>query len=244
MEITKREIIASISILAILLIIGTLISDAINDHISDKNAKYTKALKIDDANLFKYAMKTGTGNAFVEGEMQTIEPVTFDDIKEEYLFIKKVTEKYTRHTRTVTYKVNGKMRTRTEVYWTWDTIHVYRKQAKEVTFLGSKFNSNQFDLPESHYITTVPGGFHLRYKYYGLEPQFKATIFCNLKDNNISKGKNKVDVMKDKTKEEAYEQCVSDSKASLILFWLIWIVLSAGLIYQFVYAENDWLNKD
>lgn len=43
-KITKREILASISIIAVLLLIGFIISGKISDHAMDKNEKYNKAV--------------------------------------------------------------------------------------------------------------------------------------------------------------------------------------------------------
>ena len=45
-EITKREILASISIIAIFLLIGVLISGKISEHQIEENEKYNKAVKI------------------------------------------------------------------------------------------------------------------------------------------------------------------------------------------------------
>ena len=63
-EITKREILASVSIIAVLLLIGFIISGKISDHLMDKNEKYNKAVKIEDQELFEYGMRTDIGNAF------------------------------------------------------------------------------------------------------------------------------------------------------------------------------------
>lgn len=51
-EITKREILASISIIAVLLLIGFVISGKISNYILDRNEKYNKAVKIEDSGLF------------------------------------------------------------------------------------------------------------------------------------------------------------------------------------------------
>lgn len=62
MEITKREVIASVSILAILLIIGFVISGFIADAENDAISRYRKALKINnDPKVFEYAMSTNVG---------------------------------------------------------------------------------------------------------------------------------------------------------------------------------------
>ena len=44
-EITKREILASISIIAMMLLIGFVISGRISNYILDRNEKYNKAIK-------------------------------------------------------------------------------------------------------------------------------------------------------------------------------------------------------
>ena len=51
MEITKREVLASISIIAVMLLIGFLISGEISNSIMDDNEKYNKAVKIKDEDL-------------------------------------------------------------------------------------------------------------------------------------------------------------------------------------------------
>lgn len=74
-EITKREILASISIIAVLLLIGFIISGKISDHLIDKNEKYNKAVKIKEQDLFEYGMRTDIGNAFVYGDLEAFDTV-------------------------------------------------------------------------------------------------------------------------------------------------------------------------
>lgn len=62
-EITKREILASISIIAVMLLIGVLIASKISEYQMDKNEIYNKALKIESQDLFQYGMDTNAGNA-------------------------------------------------------------------------------------------------------------------------------------------------------------------------------------
>ena len=76
MEITKREIIASIAIVAIMCVIGFFISDKITDYENDKNAEYQKAIHIEDSELFQYGMNTNIGNAFVYGDLEAVDTVT------------------------------------------------------------------------------------------------------------------------------------------------------------------------
>lgn len=241
MEITKREVIASISILAILLIIGTLISGKISDAISDNNAIYNKAVKITDKELFSHAMNTNTGNAFVEGELIALDPVTYPDIRGEYLEIERIEEHYVRKTKTVTYTDSkGKTQTRTETYWEWDEMNRESKVSERVQFLGHEFKSNKFDLPYKDYLTTVKKSGSVRFKYYTSPVKIdKATIFTYLADKGL-KSDSKITIYPNQSIQEVHEDLTSDFP--LVLFWIIWIPLSLFIIYYFYEADNDWLN--
>lgn len=98
-EITKREILVSVSIVAIMLLIGVLIAGKISDYQLDKNEKYNKAIKIESQELFEYGMRTNAGNAFVYGDLKAVDTVTYPGIGGEYIYIEKVKERYTMHTR-------------------------------------------------------------------------------------------------------------------------------------------------
>ena len=143
-EITKREILASISIVAVMLLIGVLISAKISEHQMDKNEIYNKAVKIESQELFQYGIDTNVGNAFVYGDLKAVDTVTYPEIGGEYMSVEKVKERYTRHTRTVTKTrtVNGKSQTytETEVYWTWDAVDRWSEHCNKVTFLDIEFD--------------------------------------------------------------------------------------------------------
>ena len=164
-EITKREIIASICIIAVMILFGVLISEKISEYHMDANEKYNKAVKIESTDLFQYGMDTNVGNAFVYGDLVAVDTVTYPEINGEYMYVKKVKERYTMHTRTVTYKdASGKTKTRTETYWSWDYACSEDKQCNEVTFCGITFNSEKFNIPDSSHIDTIKKSSHVRYK--------------------------------------------------------------------------------
>lgn len=235
MEITNREIIASISILAIMLILGFFISDKIQTSKQDGVAKYSKAVKIKEEDIFSYSMRTNVGNAFVEGELKALEPVSFEDIKGDYLKVDRVQERYTMHTRTVTTTVNGKSSTRIETYWTWDVINRDSKTSPTVNFLGIDFDTSKFNLPDTEYIDTVSDGHNLRSKYYGYPVTSDVTIFSNLKDDTIS------DNTTVYTSNMATTVETLTSYPPPIMFWVIWTIITFFIIYLFCYLDNDWL---
>lgn len=239
-EITKREILASISIIAVMLLIGVLIAGRISDWELDRNEKYNKAIKIKTQDLFEYGMRTNVGNAFVYGELEAVDTVTYPELDSVYMYVEKVKERYTKHTRQVahTRTVNGKTQTyyTTKTYWTWDRVGSEELMCREISFLGHIFPSEKIDLPGTEYIDTIKESGHIRYKYYGVGVSFTGTIFANLKDETIS---NNTPFYENKSIEETLEHLESDS--ILIIFWIFWIVLIGFCVYGFYYIDNEWL---
>lgn len=238
--ITKREILFSIVIIALMLTIGFVLSDKINDNVLNKYKEYDTALQIDnDAEMFKYAMKTNLNNAFVYGELRAIDPVTYEEIEGEYSYIEKVEEHYTIHTRTVTKTrtVNGKTQTYTEVetYWSWDVVDSQEKHSNIISFLGVNFDYGTIHFPNPNYITTLDGGYHVRFCYYGSPVCCNGTVFGRLHDNTIS------DVIFYNGLSITDTISKLESGMEIVLFWVSWITLIIGLVVWFYYKENNWL---
>ena len=240
-EVTKREIIASISIIAILLLIGTLISNKISEYQIDKNEKYNKAIKIESTELFQYGMNTNIGNAFVYGELKAVDTVTYPEIEGKYMYVEKVKEKYTMHTRQVAHTRKVGKTTQvyytTETYWTWDRVGSESVKSKEVSFCGIVFSIKKFIIPDTEYITTVKKSSHIRYKYYGVKTNYTGTIFTELKGKTIS---NNTKFYKNMTIEETVDYL--ESNIGLIIFWIAWIILIIACVFGFYYFDNDWLD--
>ena len=239
-EITRREILASVSIIAIMLLIGVLIAGKISDYQLDKNEKYNKAVKIESQDLFEYGMRTNVGNAFVYGDLEAIDTVTYPEIDGEYMYVKKVKERYTQHTRRVahTRTVNGKTSTyyTTETYWSWDYAGSEELKCNEISFSGITFKSSKIDIPGTDYIDTIKESSHVRYKYYGTGTKYTGTIFTELKDGSITDA---TPFYQNKNIDEAVETLESDF--AIWIFWVAWIVLIGFCVYGFYYIDNNWL---
>ena len=235
-EITKREIITSVSIIAVMLLIGVLISSKISDWQINQNDKYNKAAKIQSADLFQYGMETNVGNAFVYGELKAVDTVTYPEIGGKYIYVKKVKEKYTRHTRRVAHKSGKRTYYTTETYWTWDYVGKESKKAKKINFCGIDFKINKIVLPDDEYIDTVKESSRIRYKYYGVGTEYKGTIFTLLKDKTIS---DKSVFYNNRDISETVKHLESDMP--LILFRIGWILLTGLVVFGFYYLDNNWL---
>lgn len=235
-EITYREILASISIVAVMLLIGFVISGKISQIQDDKNAKYNKAVKIESTDLFRYGMDTNVGNAFVYGELKAVDTVTYPEIGGEYMYVEKIEEHYNRHTRTYT-TTDGKGHTRihTEVYWSWDYAGSEDMQCKEVSFCGVVFDSNKIKLPSADYIDTIKESGYVRYKYYGTNIEYKGTIFTELKDKTISDSTHFYEMSIKETKDKL------ERNIGVVIFWIIWIIVMVLAVFGFYYIDNEWL---
>lgn len=236
MEVTKREIIISIAVVAIMLIIGFSISGKIIDAQNDKNAEYQKAVHIEDSELFQYGMDTNVGNAFVYGDLKAVDVVTFDEIGGEYLYVEKVKEKHTLHTRTYTVKVGKTTTVRTETYWTWDEVNRENKQSLEIMFCGVVLPSIKVEIPDTEYIDTIKESSEIRYKYYGTPIKHTGTVYTKLSDGTILDNSR---FFKDYTIEQALDSCTSG--VGNVMFWALWIVLTVGAVVGFCYLDNRWL---
>lgn len=243
MTVTKREIIISIAIVAVMLIFGFMISDKIADARLDKLQEYNTALKIPDDNteLFQYALDTNVGNAFVEGKLKVTDPVSIEGLDGQYSYISRELEKYTKHTRTVTKtRTNSKGETETyteeEEYWTWDHQRTDRWESKHINFNGVDFSIDKIAMPGSRYHSTVSCGYHLRYVYRVRDLEWHGTIYATLKDNTIQ---NTADFSANYDIERMVESYTSFN--GLWLFWPFWIMLTGGIVFGFYYIDNNWL---
>lgn len=239
-EITKRELLASVSIIAIMLLIGVLISGKISEAQLDANEKYNKAIKIDTLDLFEYGMRTNVGNAFVYGDLEAVDTVSYPDIDGSYMYIEKIKEEYTKHTRTVSdYDNDGnRIGEHTEVYWTWDIVNRESLKCKEVSFLGHAFTSDKIDTPGGHYIDTIKESSKIRYKYYGVDTSFVGTIFTDLRFDTIA---DNTPFYVNMTIEQTVKHLETGSY--VIFFWIFWIILTGFCVYGFYYADNNWLEN-
>ena len=245
MEVTKREALFSSIIILVLLTVGVLISGSIEEHIQTETERYTTAVRVVDAGQFRYGMSTNFGNALVFGTLQAKEPVSFPELGEEYMIVRKVEERYTRHTRTVTTTDSkGKKSTKTEVYYTWDYAGYEEKRSDNVLFLGEEFDIRQFNLPYEETIFLSNGGRYLyewtdtRYYYEGLPSSFDATIHADLINKDIGEG---VNVFRDMTPDQVVESKLNSQNIPVILFWSLWLILTGAAVYGFINYENKWL---
>lgn len=246
--VTKREVLVSIIIILIMLLIGMIIHGNINDTLMLEYQKYNTAVQIEnDSNLFAYGMKTNIGNAFVYGDLEAVDTVTYPEIEGEYIYIGKIEKRYERHTRIVTKTdSNGNTYTTTEVYYEWDIENQESQHSKEIKFCGITFPYSKINLPMSDYIDTIRGNrvwswksgeyVKVKFEYYGVSTKYTGTIFADLKDDTIP---DNTGFYNDRTIDQVIDNLKSGWQ--LILFWIFWILLTSLCVFGFCYIDNRWL---
>ena len=239
-EITSRELLFSVIIVVLMLTVGFFISEKISSAADEKNQEYEQAAKIDgDKELFEYGMRTDIGNAFVSGTLRAEDPVSLSEIDGEYAYIKKVEERYTKHTRTVTdYDEDGNVcGSHEETYYTWDAVGHEDYACSKITFLDNEFEYGTIPFPACEYLTTIKESSKVRYLYYVCETEYSGTIYAKLADETISDAK----FIDEKGVNEAFEYMCSSSIVNTIVFWIIWVSLIGAAVYGFCYLNNRWL---
>ncbi len=232
----RKLVIICAVIIAVMFMIGLMISEKIRQSMMEKYQIYDTALQIDDKKLFEQAIKTNIGYAFVYGKLKTIDPVSYPEVSGEYSYLKKKEQKYRKHSRNVTKTYTdskGKTRTKTETedYWTWDTIRTESKTATRISFLDVEFDYEKIPFPESHQLETVKTGYHKRNVYYGTDAEFQGTIFTSLKENTINNTK----FYANKTIIQTIENLKTGIE--LVIFWIIWILIMVGVAFVFYYRK-------
>lgn len=238
MRITKREIIASITIIAVMMILGFVIAGRLDAYQIQKNSEYYKAVQITDSAMFQYGMDSSVGNAFVCGTLETIEPVTYPEIGGEYMYVQKVEEHYNMHTRTVTTTDSkGNTHTRTEVYWTWDYAGSEAIHSQRIRFLGIEMDYGKIRMPDAEHVTTVKESAYVRFQYYCVPITCSGTIYTNLRDGTLADDSR---FFADMDIETVVRHMTA---AKTWLFWILWLLLTAGLTCGFYYLDNEWLDN-
>lgn len=267
--ITKREILFVIILVCLSLCLGFWINNIIDDHYTQKEEVYNKALKINNENdKFKYALDTSVGNIINYGKFEVVDGIKDGWLISDYLAYTKVTERYTRHSReSCSTDSNGNRHCHTEYYYTWDetdekTIYADKIIYSGVEFYVSKFNNypwQRLSLSNSTIKSNVGYIKHgyiyeennfwnsvgdLRFYYKVVPKEFYGTTFGVAKNKNYTPyNDNKISI-----ENCSLDEYISSQKSyktmTKVFFWIFYIVLVGFGIYGFIYLDNKWLEDN
>lgn len=241
-QITKREILFSTIIVCVMIGLGVWISNPILKSASESALKTVSSVTVNDAEKFGYIKRTNAGDFLAEGTMYTMNPVSLPELDGTYMKIEKVKEKYTMHVQHYT-TTDGKGHTQhhTRTYWSWDVVGRKNFVADSVLFLGQFFKLKAIDygIP-CEYKETQKESSHIRYKYY-VHPKDAKGVMTGTCDDKSYK---EMAFTRGTTIDKEIERADKRLNSAPIIFWVLWIILTLGLVALFYYFENNWLEDD
>jgi hypothetical protein len=144
MEVTKREILFSTIILAVMIGLGVWISNPIVSSLTKNALETVSAVQIKDSDKFGYIKRTNAGRFLAEGPLVANDTITIPDIPGQFSYIEKVKEVYTRHTEVyTTTDGKGHVKTHTRTYWSWDVKGREKFETEDYNFLGENFTKKE-----------------------------------------------------------------------------------------------------
>lgn len=251
--------IVSIAIVFVMTCIFFFVTVGLSNDKIKENSRYNKAVKIEDAEQFKYGMETNVGEAFVYGTLKAVDAVTFPELKLEevksskeelfgdikkeqedikFIYIKRVEEKYTMHMMPVTNTdANGRTYTIMQQCWQWDTVDTQEKMSSQVSFLGMTFDTDKIKMPkEICQKTEYDDSGNVRYTYYGVRDSLKGTLCTTLCDNTIADDS---PFYKGMTIKETVNMLKSDTSYFFILLGII-----IAITFVLVKVQRTMMKQD
>ena len=115
--------------------------------------------------------------------------------------------------------------------------------------MGETFPYDAIDLPvERLNLDSISVGNRMNYIYEGHDDRYyynvtplkiTGTIFTSLRDNTIN---DTSELYRDMNPQEVISHMESNETVYTVVFWVIWILLSGGLVFAFLYFDNKWLD--
>lgn len=242
-EITKREILFSVTIIALFIGIGVWLSNPIVASATKDALETVSAVKVSDAEKFGYIKRTNVGRFYAEGTLIANDTIRLEEIPGGYSFIEKVKEEYRTHTQVyTTTDGKGHTTTHTRTYKSWDVMHRDKYETKDYTFLGERFTKGDIGYrPLSQRDTVIYNrkfwGNDIRYVYYTVPVDIDG-VLSGMADNKTFTKLNFSQGGTIKGIEKSAEGWIHTAP---ILFWVLWSLLTAAVVVLFYICENKWL---
>ena len=239
MEITKREILLSTLIVAIMFGIGVWISSPILSKATSRYLDIASSVVVSDAEKFDYIKRTNAGMFIADGTLYVIDTVRIPDLPNAYSYVKKVKEEYRSHTETYR-DSDGNSHTRT--YHSWDEVKHWDYKAENGVFLGQDFKMKDIYKYHPKKEATIKADTkwyetETRYVYYTCPPSFDGIL------TGIAEGKqyHEVKFREGITSFQYLERNEKNINTGTVVFWLFWTLFTIALVVGFYELENKWL---
>lgn len=233
MTVTKREIIASIAILAVIYTAGALIFSSVSRSKEEVYQEYNKAVRIQSADQLQYAMDTDAGHVWAYGELKAVDPVTHEAVEGDFARITEVTEEL-RTQVYITTDSKGHIHVHTRHYW--EEIDRETWHCEKQTFEGIIFDYGTIPFPEDVRLCEVQKPLSdIRKIYYGSPKESEGTLYALAGSGTLTGSKYYDGWSIDETIDKL------ESGTWKVIFWILWTAAAIFIVFAFVYAENRWL---
>lgn len=243
MEITKREILFSTIIVSLMVGLGVWIENPIVSNATKESLRTASSVQIKDSEKFGYIARTNVGPFIAEGELVANDTIMISDIPGQFSVIKKVKEVYTEHVEVyTTTDSKGHTQTHTRTYHSWDVKGKEVFETGDYTFLGKKFTARDIDYHYREKLDTIIyhrkfWGDDVRYCYYTAPITVEGVLFGSAEN----KGYTNLNFHEGATIQAVVDDAEGWVHIAPILFWVLWLLLTACFVYLFYYCENHWL---
>lgn len=272
-EITIREIIISISMLLLGVFFILLITNEIKDSYVGINDEYLTADVYNTQDQFDFGLSGGTGPAFIKASITTDTTVSLPEITEEYVYISRVKEKYSPHTRMVSYPCGKNTCFRTETYYSWDVVeqntqHVdyiyinnYKIDWESIRGIDTKvtkltdvidksieISGKSIKKVDSKYVIISTSLIERKTRYYyktiKLDDIKDSALFVNFENGEMKPEKSdKFHIYTNTNTEQLADKIMKSPAGWYALVWVLGLIVTGTGIFIFYYAENNWLHE-
>lgn len=243
MEITKREILASVTILAVMVGIGVWLSAPILSKATERYFAVASSVVVNTDDEFDYISRTNAGRFLANGTLSVIDTVRIEELPGVYSFIKKVKEEYRLHTEVyTTTDGKGHTTTHTRTYHSWDEVKHWNYKAERAMFRGKEFKIDEVYRVRAQKDTIIKVKTKMfendtRYVYYTAPVSFGGVMLGNAMNHKYDDPK----FINGLTAEQYIKNAERKLNGNSIVFWILWSLLTAGMIVGFYALENKWL---
>ena len=243
MQITKREILASVTILAVMVGIGIWLSSPILSKATERYFAVASSVVINTDDEFDYISRTNAGRFLANGTMSVIDTVRIEELPGVYSFIKKVKEEYRLHTEVyTTTDGKGHTTTHTRTYHSWDEVKHWNYKAERAMFRGKEFKIDEVYRVRTQIDTIIEAKTKMfendtRYVYYTAPVSFDGIMLGNAMNRKYDEPK----FINGLTTEQYIKNAERKLNGNTIGFWILWGLLTAGMVIGFYALENKWL---
>jgi hypothetical protein len=243
MEITKREILASVTILAVMVGIGVWLSAPILSKATERYLAVASSVVANTDDEFDYISRTNAGRFLANGTLSTTDTVRLEELSGVYSSVKKVKEEYRLHTEVyTTTDGKGHTTTHTRTYHSWDEVKHWNYKAERAMFRGKEFKIDEVYRVRTQKDTIIKVKTKMfendtRYVYYTAPVSFDGIMIGNAMNRKYDGPK----FINGLTSEQYIKNAERKLNGNTIAFWILWSLLTVGMIVGFYALENKWL---